>query len=226
MSGWLIENGRSPTLGMLLALLAATIHTPPSVVRSGRARRGHHTLSLAAPQLGDGSWRVPCHLQSPPSDCGDVHREIDDNSTSRAHDNSTDAGTAGLTRGSDVGKGATAGSTANATDGPGGCGNGVDMRFAHPQPIAAAAPTLRDMAGEELKRQRTAWHAKALKRVLKPDWRSGQGGFTCDLFRCDRCGESQTRLHRTIRAGKRVPDEASTLYATCIACNARWEVDR
>ena len=86
--------------------------------------------------------------------------------------------------------------------------------------------SVRDMAGEELKRQRTAWHAKALKRVLKPDWRSGQGGFTCDLFRCDRCGESQTRLHRTIRAGKRVPDEASTLYATCIACNARWEVDR
>ena len=81
-----------------------------------------------------------------------------------------------------------------------------------------------EMASVELQSQRLAFKQNALRRVVKPDWRAG--GFVCDLYRCASCDGYQTKLHRTIRAGKRTVDEVSTLYATCVACGSRWAVDQ
>ena len=86
-------------------------------------------------------------------------------------------------------------------------------------PSALVRLSSQEMASGSLRAQRDEWHAKRLKCAIRPE---RSLGFRCDLYRCDRCGSHQTRVHRAIRAGQRQVDKART-YITCIDCNHRWE---
>ena len=76
------------------------------------------------------------------------------------------------------------------------------------------------LAGSELQQQRSEWRRKGKLRAMRPQCSSG---YETDLYRCDNCGESKTKVHRTIRAGRTHVDRATT-WASCVGCRHRWEV--
>jgi len=80
----------------------------------------------------------------------------------------------------------------------------------------------REMAAEALQQQRSEWRQKRTRERIRPDWREC-GGFTTTLFRCERCGGTESKVHQAIRAGRMAVDRART-YATCTSCRERWEV--
>ena len=76
------------------------------------------------------------------------------------------------------------------------------------------------LAGSELQQQRSEWRRKGKLRAMRPQCSSG---YETDLYRCDNCGASSTKVHRSIRAGRTHVDRATT-WATCTGCRHRWEV--
>mmetsp|Transcript_24271 Transcript_24271/g.52370 ORF Transcript_24271/g.52370 Transcript_24271/m.52370 type:complete len:253 (+) Transcript_24271:69-827(+) len=79
----------------------------------------------------------------------------------------------------------------------------------------------RELAGDALQQQRSAWRQKRTREQTRPD--RDCGGFVTNLFRCERCGRNECKVHRAVRAGRMAVDRART-YATCTHCKERWEV--
>ena len=88
-------------------------------------------------------------------------------------------------------------------------------------PTELVAMSASEMASTAQKAQKAAWHARSMACAIKQDPR-GVVGYLTDLYRCDSCDSTKTRVHRVIRPGRAI-DRART-YATCAECNARWEI--
>ena len=87
------------------------------------------------------------------------------------------------------------------------------------EPAALVRLSAQEMASGPLRAQRDEWHAKRIKRCVRPE---RVLGYQTSLYRCERCWSRTTRVHRTVRAGQCQVDRART-YVTCVQCNARWE---
>lgn len=76
------------------------------------------------------------------------------------------------------------------------------------------------LAPAELQQQRADARKRGKMRAMRPECGIG---YTTDLYMCENCGCSKTRVHRAVRAGRTAVDRATT-YATCTSCRNRWEV--
>lgn len=80
--------------------------------------------------------------------------------------------------------------------------------------------SVEQLAPAALQQERADARKRGKMRAMRPECGIG---YTTDLYMCDNCGCSKTRVHRAIRAGRTAVDRATT-YATCTSCRNRWEV--
>uniref|UniRef100_A0A7S4EY66 TFIIS central domain-containing protein n=1 Tax=Chrysotila carterae TaxID=13221 RepID=A0A7S4EY66_CHRCT len=74
----------------------------------------------------------------------------------------------------------------------------------------------REMAAEALQQQRSEWRQKRTRERIRPDWREC-GGFTTTLFRCERCGGTESKDRRA-RLRRRAPPREPQMRGGSCAC--------